>query len=133
MDQSVFQCFYSVNAGLSEIRNFDFVLASGNLDSAADRLIDLWNKLYDPTQILTDLYDGEFWNDWQGRSAFEGNLKAVYDILNGKEERVQNIATLEIVRDYLYANFSLLNDAISMLTADIGIKGLTKITNKELP
>lgn len=132
MDQSVFQCFYSVNAGLSEIRNFDFILASGNLDDAADRLIELWNKLYDPTQILSELYDGEFWNDWQGRAAFEVNLKTVYEMLNENDDKAQTIATLEVVRDYLHANFSLLNDAIRMLTADIGTKGLYRITNKEL-
>ena len=131
MDPSVRKCVASLSAGLSEIRNFDHTLAVGDIDAAADRLTDLWNKLYEPTQILTHLYDGEFWRDWPGRHAFEANLRQVYELLNG-EENDQTIAKLEEVRDYLYANFSLLKESINYLCADIGTHNLKHPMLEEL-
>jgi len=107
-----------------ELRYFDQVLAAGDLDGAADRLVDLWNKLFSPTQILTKLYSGEFWNDWTGRDAFEENLKEVYMLLNDSTENEPSMEILEEVRDYLFANFSLLKEAFTYLAADVGVKGL---------
>ncbi len=132
MSQSILRCFHSVNTGLSDIRKFDLVLATGDLDGAADWLVDLWNKLYEPTQVLTNLYDGEFWRDWEGRAAFEKNLKEVYALLSGDEENDTTISALEEVRDYLHANFFLLKNAIKLLAVDVGMKGLRKITGTPL-
>jgi hypothetical protein len=119
MDQSLRKCSVSVSAGFAGIRAFDRVLLAGDLDQAADQLTKLWNKLYEPAQTLTNWQDGEFWRDWPGRSAFEDNLKKVYEILNTVEDDC-TIEALEEVRDYLVANFSLLTDAIVLLGADLG-------------
>lgn len=125
MDPSVRRCFASVSDGLSEIRVFDQILAAGDLEKAADRLSRLWNKLYEPTQTLTNLYEGEFWKDWQGRAAFESNLRQVYDLLNADLDD-QTVDTMECVRDYLHANFSLLKDSIHLLAADTGLHALNQ-------
>jgi hypothetical protein len=128
MDPNIIHCFYSVNSGLSALNRFDQVLAAGDLDGATDQLIELWNKMYEPTQVLTELYEGEFWNDWLGKRAFEDNLRTVYSLLNEFEKNTSTFQSLEEVRDYLHANFLLLQDFIKILTADIGEDRLRKIS-----
>lgn len=124
MNQSIYHCLNSVHSGLMELKYFDQILAAGDLDGAADRLVDLWNKLFNPTQILTELYCGEFWNDWIGRDAFEENLKEVYLLLNNEDEPDTSLSTLEEVRNCLFANFCLLTEAFRHLAADVGEDGL---------
>lgn len=122
MDNTLVVCWRNVSIGLAEIKDFDRNIASGHLDSASSQLLTLWRRLSKPTEILTNCYEGEFWRDWPGKCVFESNLKEVWELLNTFEDE-ETVDTLEEVRDYMHANFSLLSDAITTMCADIGIDG----------
>jgi len=124
MEHQFRRCAHWIDYGEGCLNHFEDSFFRGDLTGATDALKGAWRASLEPISILTNCWDGEFWEDWPYRGSVENNIETAQEVLLGASaEDMEDVMTQ--LKDLMLSNFHLLKKALSLLCADLGPEALS--------
>ena len=126
MERQFRRCTHWIHYGEGRLLQFEDRMLRGDINGATEALKSAWRASLEPITLLTNCWDGAFWEDWPHRGSVENNIETAQEILLGASaEDVEEVMTH--LKDLMLSNFHLLKKALTLLCADLGPEALAPV------
>ncbi|MCB9479410.1 MAG: hypothetical protein H6684_07875 [Deltaproteobacteria bacterium] len=120
MRRQLAQCVHWIDLGQEHLEALEAELLSDDLDGATQSFKSAWVAMMEPVRVLSRCWDGSFWEDWDQRDFVLDNIEEAQTLLlDAGPDDLRGI--LLALKELLHLNLMMLRNALTLLTADLGL------------